>query len=801
MIELRKINKIYNNKVQALNNVDLKFDKVGLNFIIGKSGSGKSTLLNIIGCLDTFEAGNYYFSNKDISNSTLEELDKIRNYYFGFVFQDFLLAENMNVLENILFSLNLQNDQNYDKVYEIMKELDIYDLKDRKITEISGGQKQRVAIARALVKNPSVILADEPTGNLDEVSRKNIYELLKKLSEKYLVIIVSHDLMAACQYADRIIKLEDGKVIEDKINYVTKYYVKDNKNNTILSSSTDKYDLLKFIENSNESYSLSIEKEIEEKKELKDIEIKEVDRIDKLPNKVIFKYLKKSISSNKLRYILSTIFYSLTFFLLFLFVYLANYKSDIVIGNYIDKYNLNSFTLYKNITYTDKFDNTQWKSLYNGPLLKEELLEEFSSIHDVSETQIIKGEKYGNINCHFVDDSVYDLKENEVIITDYVASLYIVKKDDTIDLYDMTFTIKDIIQTDFESYELSNKLNDDFERPAAMNKKKYNYEICYVKESLKDKIVESYDGINLQASNFYYYSKNDYYYKTSLTYNTINKVDSTKLLYGRMPNSSNEVVVSSKYASDVILTGSIDYLIDKEYSYKDLSLDSYSGYYSDVINLYKYFNNGVKVVGIIDDDNSDVYVSNDIYNSILSDYKDSLFADYFIVGGFNTKNIKKLLSKDIHFDETNIDFINDSTDVLKEINNFIIVILIIFIIVAVFIILNYVITQIDKSKKQIGIMKALGVRNKDIIKLFIWEIMLLAIITIFIGFIMYCITLGIVNIKIINNITERPFNMLYFDLPTVLIVSTSILLVFILTSIIPIIRLSNKKPMIVIREE
>ncbi len=802
MIELKKINKIYDNNVHALKDVYLKFDEVGLNFIVGKSGSGKSTLLNVIGCLDNFEVGKYYFLNKDITDYSLEELDKIRNYYFGFVFQDFLLVENMNVLENIEFSLNLQHDKNYDKVYEIMKELDIYELKNREITELSGGQRQRVAIARALVKNPSVILADEPTGNLDDASKKGIYELLKKLSKKYLVIIVSHDLIAAEKYADRIIKIDNGRIIDDKINYVTVYSVKDNLNDVLLASNLNKYDLLNLIENGNDFCSLSIEKKKEQKQESKDIEVPKVGRRDRLPNRVIFKYLRKSISSSRLKYIFSSIFYSLTFFLLITFVYLANFKVDVVINNYIDKYNLDTFCLYKNVDYTDSFYDTHQKSILNGYVLKEELLEEFNDIYDVRETKVKIDDKKSDINCYFVDNSVYDLKENEVILTDYISSTYGVKENDAIELYSTTFTIKDIIKTDYSSYDLNSKLESDDHRSYAYNKKKYEYNLCYISSKLKDKVIDADFGIRLSASDFQDSDSDYWYYKSSLIYNSIEKIDSTKLLYGGMPQNNNEIVVSSNYANSVyIYSGNIDSLIGKTYSYKDLSLSSYNGYYSDVINLYKYFNNGVKIVGIVENNDSDIYVNNEIYNKIIEDYKDSLFADYFVVSDFKTKNVSKLLSEDIYFDEVNISFIYSSSTGLNQMSIYFVVLLIILIIISLFMILNHVITQIDKSKKQIGIMKALGVRNKDIIKLFICEIIFIAMITILAAIAIYAATFNFANTKIIEITFEMPFDMFYFDYISVIIVSLVILFAFMLTSIIPVKKLSNKKPMIIIREE
>ncbi len=228
MIELKNVYKTYKSKkgksTEALKNISIKFQEKGLIFILGKSGSGKSTLLNVLGGLDKYDSGDLIINGKSTKEFNNKNYDAYRNTHIGFVFQDFNLLENYSVQKNISLSLELQNKK-YDreKINDALKIVGLEGFAKRKINELSGGQKQRIAIARALVKNPNVILADEPTGNLDSVTGKQIFELLKELSKDKLIIIVSHDNDNANKYADRIIELKDGEIISDNDNNKEKY--------------------------------------------------------------------------------------------------------------------------------------------------------------------------------------------------------------------------------------------------------------------------------------------------------------------------------------------------------------------------------------------------------------------------------------------------------------------------------------------------------------------------------------------------------------------------------------------------
>lgn len=219
MLELVNVKKIYTTKAgdtSALNNVSIVFPKTGMVFITGKSGSGKTTMLNVIGGLDGIDGGDLIIEGKKFSEFTRADYDSYRNTFVGFIFQEYNLLPEYTVAKNISMANELQGRPTDAKELENLLELvDIGGYGSRKISQLSGGQKQRVAIARALIKNPQIIMADEPTGALDSATGIQVMETLKKLSKEKLIIVVSHDLELAEKYADRIVRLVDGEIVDD----------------------------------------------------------------------------------------------------------------------------------------------------------------------------------------------------------------------------------------------------------------------------------------------------------------------------------------------------------------------------------------------------------------------------------------------------------------------------------------------------------------------------------------------------------------------------------------------------------
>ena len=224
IIEMHDISRIYkmgSEVVKALQSITIDIYKGEYVAFMGPSGSGKSTLMNIIGCLDTPSDGKYILNDNDVSDLTENELAEIRNKEIGFVFQTFNLLPRATALENVALPLIYAGYGKYDRedmAYESLEKVGLSDRAKHKPNELSGGQRQRVAIARALVNNPSIILADEPTGNLDSKTSYEIMDLFQRLHDQgNSIIMVTHEDDIS-HYAHRIIKLRDGLVETDEKN-------------------------------------------------------------------------------------------------------------------------------------------------------------------------------------------------------------------------------------------------------------------------------------------------------------------------------------------------------------------------------------------------------------------------------------------------------------------------------------------------------------------------------------------------------------------------------------------------------
>ncbi len=222
MIKLENLSKDYVSKkdvvTKALADINLTFEDKGMVFIIGKTGCGKSTLLNLLGLLDTPSSGDIIVDGQSIVKQDSKIEDNYRKNYVGFVFQEYNLIEEFTVYENIEVAVKLQGQKvNEEEIDNLLKRFDLYEQKYKLCNELSGGQKQRAAIIRAIVKKPKLILADEPTGALDSKTGEEILNTLKEISKEVLVIVVSHDEDYANRFADRIIEMKDGQIINDNV--------------------------------------------------------------------------------------------------------------------------------------------------------------------------------------------------------------------------------------------------------------------------------------------------------------------------------------------------------------------------------------------------------------------------------------------------------------------------------------------------------------------------------------------------------------------------------------------------------
>ncbi|MEN8252959.1 MAG: ABC transporter ATP-binding protein [Patescibacteria group bacterium] len=217
LIDLKEITKSYylgNQEFPILHGISLRINQGEFVCLMGPSGSGKSTLMNIIGCLDTPDDGKYFLDQENVAKLNKDQLADIRNKYIGFIFQNFNLLPKQSALKNVSLPSFYAGEENLNKSRQLLKRVGLEERINNKPSEMSGGQRQRVAIARALMNDPKLILADEPTGNLDSKSAKDVMEILKQLNEKEgkTILLVTHDKLTS-KFAKRMVRLKDGKLV------------------------------------------------------------------------------------------------------------------------------------------------------------------------------------------------------------------------------------------------------------------------------------------------------------------------------------------------------------------------------------------------------------------------------------------------------------------------------------------------------------------------------------------------------------------------------------------------------------
>ena len=334
MIEIKNLNKYFNkgkkNQIHVINNVNLTLNDNGLVALLGPSGSGKTTLLNTIGGLDNVKSGNIYIDGKKITSKLTYKRDKIRNINIGYIFQDYKLIDNMSVYSNVSLVLKMLGIKDKKEIKKrvdyVLEKVGMYRYRNRPCNMLSGGERQRVGIARAIVKDPDIIIADEPTGNLDSKNSLEIMNIIKAISKDRLVILVTHENNLAKFFASRVIEIEDGAIVNDYENknvdaldyqIDNKFYLKDFENYEsikekaidvdVYSSGNDKIKLDIVVKNGNIYIKSNTKEKIEVIDENSSIEFvnahyKKIDKetVNKYQfnfNEVINKNIKKKYSS------------------------------------------------------------------------------------------------------------------------------------------------------------------------------------------------------------------------------------------------------------------------------------------------------------------------------------------------------------------------------------------------------------------------------------------------------------------------------------------------------------------------
>ena len=854
MLELKNISKTYklkkDNKVQALNNISLRFNNNGMTFILGKSGSGKSTLLNIIGGLDKYDNGDMLIFNKSTKDFNTKDFDNYRNNYIGFVFQEFNIIEDYNVIDNIKLALKLQNKEiNEKEIDELLGKLEIKEYKNRKVNELSGGQKQRVAIARALIKKPKIILADEPTGNLDSKTGIEVMNLLKEISKETLVIVVSHDKEFANKYGDRVIELEDGKVMNDT-NIIDNIDVSDN-------------------------YKISK---------------------SKLPLKDAIKLGTKSLNKKKIRLLCTILLISFsTIFLLLAFI-MKTYDADdnhlkLLIDKKIDTLEI------KKYNYREAYGDTaasKWEtnlknkdvelikkdlnhnnylvySLQNEPglvkffnlniYIQEDLFsgepEEEKNLYTIyaNKLQIIELEKKEDL---IKEDIIgkFPIHNDEIMISNYIANIIMENgiyeyNTDTIyypkDYNELvnsnklfsfgssnSIKIVGIIKYDLSKYDY---LKNIYNSSKNIKRKDFSnqYEIIQLNNTILNKIYTKVGFIDNLKSNSLLNLSNDNQYVLFLDNqrlnNSINAISTETEYYNGTDwvktdtLNKNEAIISifsllseeeySKYFNELNsyiakYPNRDKMLLEKEFMSKYSKLKNYIGkdielkiyentpVFSQTYNKKEDSNNKIKIIGISGLSNSN-QVPSLFSKDLLDDYIDKYASiDGIILRENNQNELRKIITKFPHDGKYSVYTmyslsVESYNEQIKTFKSFILIGMITFLVFSILLISNFMFNSISNRKKDIGILKSLGSKDIDIIKIFISEGIFLSIISSIVSIIM-----TIVLFNVLNNTTMKteysiisPF---YINIKPILITFIYILFVVLLSSIVPLIKISKMKP-------
>lgn len=799
MIKIEGLNKYYNkgrkNQIHVINDTNIELPDKGLVALLGPSGCGKTTLLNAIGGLDKVNKGNIYINDKRITKRTTSKIDNIRNLNVGYIFQDYKLIDNMTVYDNVMMVLKMIGIKDKNEIKKrvdyILERVGIYRYRHRPCSMLSGGERQRVGIARALVKNPDIILADEPTGNLDSKNTIEIMNIIKSISRDKLVVLVTHEVDLAKFYATRIIEIVDGKIEKDYINknekdldyrIDNKFYLKDfkyqdeckDKNIKIdyYSDTVDKLNLVIVVKNGNIYIKNKNDEKIEVIDNSSNIELIN-DNYKKLDKSVYEKYsfdFDKIINNDiKLKY--SSIFNIFTIFsngFKKVFGY-SFVKKLLLIGFFLSSL----FVTYSvsNIIGIMTIDDKDFVSTNKNYLVLDGVKNKVSEYLEYENDDDIEYVLPGNsiVNMRIGNDTYYQTEYADYCISGSLSSIDMIDKDDLIYgrmpennreividklVYDKTDDIEMI-----GLYELSRMLDT------------YVYVIDNILEykivGIVDMNSPSIYTYNSEFINIINNSKSSSYgeivddtVSTNSIYDYLMYKNKLKIVKGREPSNDYEVIVNNSLSEVFKLDKYIDEIKINGNKLKVV------GYYTSADDINSYFVNSNTIKYNLIENNRGMIVYTKDKDKVISKFKDK---------GKELKNVYEV-------DKNN--YISEQKD---SMNSGVIVAIVMLVISLIEIVLMMRSSFLSRIK-EVGIYRAIGVKKSDIYKMFTSESFAISTIASVPGvlFIGYCI-----HVLSDINYVSRNFTM------NIYVVILCILLMYlfnILVGLIPVFNTMRKTP-------
>lgn len=807
MIQMNCVNKIYHSKlsgdVMALKNINLTLPQEGMIFIVGKSGCGKTTLLNILGGLDAPTDGEFIFNGKPINLKDERNADRYRKNSVAFIFQDFNLLENETVFHNVNIAAQLLC-RSVDDVKNVIDQVGLKEKINSPINELSGGQQQRVAIARALIKDADLILADEPTGNLDSETAEDIFKLLKQISKKKLLVIVSHDNDFAQRYGDRIISIKDGVILADDI-----------KNQSI----------------KNESVNNLVNKQTRS-----------------LPVKSLIGLGIKNLTHKKGRSLLTMVMLFLSVLVLLFSQMLISTSSEKILGRSLPQNNITQIFLNQDRWISNGNDNipltynknTGTNFSYQGEKYVKDIIPYVSKgvkIDGTLEGLIINNiQDIKNLGFELYDGTLELTESNYVYVSDFWLDENYQITAENVDytqyigqeLLSNSFNnekaiLAGIYKTNYRNYVNWNFQEQCFKEKNTLNEKDYLYYINFLLE-MKNKIFVTQEF----AINYAY----SYDYNNKTYYSDLD--DGTRRWYGaytflfktendefaindevRILNSYGNIITKRGIQSDLMLNDGEILLSKRLYSilfepnYVDGAIPQALGQTID-ISLFEYGKdvelakiNGKTVVGIIDDDGCLFSVA----QTVAKDFKAyGLNQNFFFVNiaGIESKQLIDFFetardSFDISVNSIISSNIYHAEESLKLVGYIFGFVAIVMAVITILLIVNLIMVLISSKTRDIGIFRSIGISAGQIIFIYLIKIIVLSLIA------LACSSLGLIGEIFLM---ERAFVMdsslslavINIEWQTIVLGIGFVLLLPTLIAYLCLRKINKKKPVDLIRE-
>ncbi len=742
------INKSFSGK-QVLKDINLEFDNSGMVFIIGKSGSGKTTFLNIISAQMKATSGEVIYAGVSISSMNEKELSNYRASTLGIVYQNYNLDQEQSVYDNLNFALIICgcNDiiENQKMIVSTLEDFSLLELKDKKVKFLSGGEAQRIALIRSILRRPKILLADEPTGNLDSENTEKIFKILSKYAENNLVIIVSHDILASFKYANRIIKMENGAIIEDKKNEPGLSYSVEEYNDKLQKigedTDLDKFEVINKIDSGKYYYKISKYPKVKINNENIESNLKKNERIS-FKNR--FKMIFHDIKNNKSRMLFSGII--LPIFLCILALVGSLY--DFSVGTYVTNIIKNEQITEVDLTLFHNPLGSEGVTLTNGKMVSDKIL-------SIPAQNLHRLKRNNEIEYVFYESSKDEIQLQKDAYEHFESQIIQGK----LTIFNTAFLVEELSELGNKVYIPNKMLNE-----IRTNNKSFVYDVEFFTSNTREKIFQE------------------------LEISSLEDIESNNLLTGVLPTRKNQVVVSTRFVEMMLGIHPADYthLTEEEtakilnrFFVSDLQSTIFNNKYDDKLNLGKYLGNTLEIVGIFSV-GSDIKFEENIFQLMKTDYFAYFFTDQFriVTGGkFSKQKLGSFIAKHGFFvDNGKIDNAVAYFILFKQsIRKYIIYAIVVF----AFAILIFLIMQIYSNSKnssyRFGLYRSLGFEKDKLLNDTIIKDLVYLIPNVLIFLIEYALLYWLIRGQMAA--TGSDANMLYVNVRVLLLTGAYIVIV------------------------